>query len=418
MKSKPAFRLDVFAVQKLIVGFLVLLLVFFVGYGFGINGYASQNPLGRSVVIDRSDQDGHDEINFSLFWKVWDTLSASYFNQGKIIPEEMVYGAIKGMVSSVGDPYTVFLTPKQNKVVQEDLQGSFEGVGIQIGYIDFQLAVVAPLPDSPAQEAGIEAGDLILKIKDDSEDVDIETIGMSLPDAVNLIRGEAGSVITLTILRNGDAEPRDIDIVRSSIDLPSVILDFVGEDNSIAHIQIIKFSGETKAEWEDKLREILKTPNLDGVILDVRNNPGGYLQGAVDLASEFLEIGEVVVIEQSNKDKVEYKVEMFGRLKDVDVVVLVNKGSASASEILAGALRDQLGALLVGEKTFGKGTIQEPLQLEDGEGLHMTIAKWLTPRGIWVNDEEGLTPDVLVEDNPDTESDEQLQRAIEELSRG
>lgn len=415
MKSKPAFRLDVFAVQKLIIGILCVIVIFAIGYAVGLNGYASTNPISRKVVIDRSNQPDREELNFALFWKVWDTLDSSYFDHKKVIPEELVYGAIRGMVASVGDPYTVFLTPDQNKVVQDDLLGSFEGVGIQIGYIGSQLAVIAPLPDSPAEKAGIIAGDLILNIKDDSRGIDTETGGMSLPDAVKIIRGKSGSIVTLTIFREGETEVRDVEVTRSPIDVPSVTVDFVGEDESVAHIQILKFSGETKAEWEESLREILKKSNLSGVIVDVRNNPGGYLQSAVDLASEFIDTDEVVVIEQSNDEKIEYKVEMLGRLKGVETVVLVNKGSASASEILAGALRDQLDIVLIGEKTFGKGTIQEPQQLEDGEGLHITIAKWLTPKGIWVNDEGGLIPDIEVSDNPDTENDEQLDKAIETL---
>jgi carboxyl-terminal processing protease len=328
----------------------------------------------------------------------------------------MVYGAIKGMVNAIDDPYTVFLPPKENRVVQEDLKGSFEGVGIQIGFRGNQLAVVSPLPDSPAEEAGVLAGDYIIGIKDELKEIDRGTTGITLPEAVQAIRGPAGSVVTLILLRNGSEEPITVDIVRASIDIPSLILDFVGPNENIAHIRLLKFGGETKAEWERAVRNILKRRNLTGIILDVRNNPGGYLQGSVDVASEFLRNGSVVVIEEkSNGERDEFKVERIGRFPDTPVVVLVNKGSASASEILAGALRDIRGVQLVGETSFGKGTIQEPQQIENGAGLHITVARWLTPSGFWVN-EGGLEPDVELGDDPETIEDEQLQEAIRLLT--
>jgi len=398
--------------------FLLIFVISFslsLGYAFGLKGYYLSGESFPKVTISRVTPEGK-ELNFSLFWQVWDTLESRYYDKEKIIPAQLVYGAIKGMVAAVGDPYTVFLPPQENKVVQEDLQGNFDGVGIQIGFIGTQLAVIAPLPDSPAEIAGLKAGDLIIAIKDEKKNFERATQGITLPEAVQAIRGPRGSVVTLTIMREGQEEPLEFDITRANIDVPSIRVEYVGEEGTIAHINVLKFGGETKEEWDKAVAELLLKPEIIGLVLDVRNNPGGYLQGAADLASDFVDNGKVVVIEEEGNAKIrtEYKNEKFPRLKNFSAVVLINKGSASASEILAGALRDQNDISLVGEKTFGKGTIQEPQQLEDGVGLHITIARWLTPDEVWV-DGVGLEPDFAVEDDSETEEDEQLQKAIELL---
>ena len=400
----------------------VLILAFFIavsfvgGYLFGYKGFRASFQKFPDAVISRELPPDKTSVNFTLFWTVWDTLNAKYYDQKKLIPSEMVYGAIRGMVSAIGDPYTVFLPPEQNKVVREDLQGSFEGVGIQIGFKGNQLAVVAPLPDSPAEKAGVKAGDFIVGIKDDSKRVDRGTVGITLPEAVELIRGKAGSKIKLTLLREGSSDVIEKEITRGSINVPSVVLEFVGESESIAHIKVIKFSAETTAEWEEAVAQVLTKKNVQGIILDVRNNPGGYLDKAIDLASDFLDNGKTVVIEEGTDNfRNEYRVEKIGRLKKEKVVVLINEGSASASEILAGALKDNKRATLVGTTTFGKGTIQEPLEVDGGAGIHITIARWIPPDGTWVND-AGLKPDVELEDNPDTPEDEQLQKATEMLA--
>lgn len=219
----------------------------------------------------------------------------------------------------------------------------------------------------------------------------------------------------MTLLRDDDEEPIVIDIVRKSIDISSIILSYEGENESVAYVKVLKFSGETEGEWEETVRAILKKPSVKGVILDLRNNPGGYLQASVDIASEFLKNGSLVVIEENAQGETfDFRVERIGRFLNIPTAVLINGGSASASEILAGALRDGREIQLVGEKTFGKGTIQEPQQLENGGGLHITTARWLTPSGFWVN-AEGLEPDVEIEDDPETPEDEQLQEAIRSL---
>jgi len=342
-------------------------------------------------------------------------LGVKYYDKSKLIPSEMVYGAIRGMVSAVGDPYTVFLPPQEKKVVQEDLQGTFEGVGIQIGFKGTRLAVIAPLPGTPAEKSGVKAGDLILVIRDESRRIDQGTDGISITDAVEAIRGPAGTTVTLTLLRDGKDEPFDVDITRQSINVPSIVLEYKGDNNSIAYIKVLKFSAETSGEWEEAVIELVKRNDLKGIIIDLRNNPGGYLEKAVELASDFLENKDTVVVEEgAGGVKNDYKVEKIGRLRKVNLVILINEGSASASEIMAGALRDHDRAKLVGSTTFGKGTIQEPMDVDGGAGLHITIAKWLTPSGFWVN-EGGLKPDVEIEDKEDTEEDEQLQKAVELL---
>ncbi len=397
------------------------ILAVFVAVGFFAGGYlAGYHKVSVSaqdfsdVKINRETPPDRD-VDFSLFWKVWDTLSASYVDKSKLVPSQMVYGAIKGMVSSLGDPYTAFLTPAENKVTTEDLQGNFDGVGIQIGYRDKQLAVIAPLPGTPAEKAGIQAGDYILKIEDKAKNIARETGGMNLPEAVQIIRGNKGTKVTLTIFREDMLEPQEIELTRDNIDVPSVVYKAVGQNGEIAHIRVLKFGAETKIEWVKAVSEAIAKGNDDKIILDLRNNPGGYLQAAVDLAGEFVPAGTTVVVEEKgNGEKENYKTSTAGKLSSSRVVILVNKGSASASEILAGALRDLKKYPIYGVVSFGKGTVQEPIQMGDGSNIHVTIAKWLTPSGEWVH-EKGLTPDTEVEQNIDTTEDEQLDSAINAL---
>lgn len=415
MARKLFPKLNLKSLRKSLIIFVIVAISFTSGYLVASQGYRVSLKDSSSVTISRELPDNRQDVDFNLFWRVWDTLEARYFDKDKLDQNQMVYGAIKGMVNAVGDPYTVFLPPSENKIVQEDLQGTFEGVGIQIGFKGSRLAVVAPLPDSPAERAGVKAGDFIIGIKDEAKEIDRGTTGITLPEAVEAIRGPRGTTVTLTLLRDDENEPIEVDIVRDSIDVPSIILTFVGEDESVAHMKILKFSSETRDEWNKAVADVVKKQGLQGVILDLRNNPGGFLQESVNLASEFLETGSLVVIEEgADGGRSEFTTERIGRLKNIPTVVLINEGTASASEILAGALRDQRDIQLVGESSFGKGTIQEPIQINGGAGLHITIARWLTPSGYWV-DEKGLEPDVTLEDDPETSEDEQLQRAVELL---
>lgn len=405
-------RVEFIKVRKLILTLFAVLLLFGSGYYFGVKGYKVQldnslkAQISREVPIDKN-------IDFNLFWLVWDTLSSKYFDKSKLIPSEMVSGAISGMVASLGDPYTMFLPPKENKVVDDDLKGKFEGVGIEIGFKDTTLAVVSPLPGSPAERAGVKAGDLILHIKDETKKLDISTDGITLPDAVSAIRGPAGTKVSLTLLREGVKTPLVIELTRETLNIASVTFEWVGANSDIAKIKVAKFGAETASEWEKAITEYLSNGNAKGIIIDVRNNPGGYLQAAIDIASDFVENGTTIVIQENgDKSKQEFESQKLPRLLNQKAVVLINGGSASASEILSGALRDLRSVKLIGEKTFGKGTIQEPVEIQGGAGLHVTVAKWLTPKGTWVHG-EGLIPDEEVKNPEDNAEDLQLKAAIE-----
>lgn len=409
------FRLNFQKARKFIFAFLVLIAVFSGGYYLGVKGYKAEVKKAFEVQISRQIPPDKD-VDFALFWQVWDILSSKYYDKTKLAPSEMVYGSIAGMVAALGDPYTMFLSPKENKIVGEDLSGSFEGVGIEIGFKMMRLAVISPLTDSPAEKAGVKAGDYIVHIKDEKRNIDIGTTGISITEAVQAIRGPAGSKVVLTLLRNGEEEPRVIEITRAKLNVSSVTLKYVGDDRTIAYIRVAKFSGDTQGEWDGIVKEVVAKPGVKKIIVDLRNNPGGYLQGAIDISGDFLPTGTVAVIEEKGSgERIEHKTENFGRLQKYDVIVLINEGSASASEIFAGALRDQKGAKLIGEKSFGKGTIQEPIEIPGGSGLHVTTAKWLTPKGTWIH-ETGIEPDVTIVDDDKTEVDEQLQKAIDSFS--
>jgi len=410
---------------------LIVLLVTLSFWGGYVRGSKSLSTVGEGINWSEQNlknNDVGDQINLSknvdlgLFWNVWQRLSDNYLDGSKIDIQKMVYGAIEGMTASLDDPYTAFLPPIENARTQEDLSGEFNGVGIQLGFIESTLAVMAPLPDNPAIKAGVKAGDLILNIKDEKKNVDKDTQGMSLIEAVNLIRGEKGTMVNLTLYSKGEDKTHEVDLVRDTINVASVDLEWVGENKSIAHLRVMKFGEKTGSEWRSAVGEIagrrLTNVNFDGIVLDLRNNPGGYLQAAVDLASEF--IPEGVVVQQEGKKSTEsFSVNRKGQLVGVKMVILVNKGSASASEILAGALRERVGVKLIGEETFGKGTVQEAQELPGGAGLHVTIARWLLPNGTNIHG-NGLDPDVTVVFVPDPEddrADNQLERAVEELGK-
>lgn len=413
----PKFNIN--KVRLIVVGIGVAAIFFTGGYLVGRNKLQIELTRKPKVTVNRENPQDHQDLDFSLFWRTWDTIHASYFDKKEIDDSKLVYGAIKGMVAAIGDPYTVFLPPSENKVANEDLQGNFEGVGIQIGFKGTQLAVIAPLPGTPADKAGVKAGDFIVGIKDETKKLDIATTGISLPDAVEDIRGPAGSEVTLYLVRDGTDGPIETKITREAIDVPSVLSEFIGKDESIMHLSILKFGDETNnGEWEKAVASYLAKSDAKGIVLDLRNDPGGYLDAAVDIAGDFVTSGQTVVTQESaDGTKQSETAHGTSRLQGVPVVVLVNKGSASAAEILAGALRDLGIAKIVGEDSFGKGTVQQAIPVDHGAGLHITVAKWLTPKGTWVNG-EGLKPDYQIKDDPQTTEDEQLQKALEVLQSG
>jgi len=400
---------------------LFIILTFILGWQLGHKDYLVRwRNFTPNIKVENKQPPQNVTIDFKLFWDTWDLVSKNYWDKKAIDPNKMFYGAISGMVSAVGDPYTMFLPPQQQQATKEDLGGSFEGVGIELGFNkDKRLVVVAPLDGTPAKNAGIAPGDLIIKINDK------DTSNMNLLDAVNMIRGPKGTDVTLTIYREGETNTRDFKVTRDTIVVKSVQLSFKNTPSGkkIAVIKLTRFGERTNEEWNEAISRILLDAP-DGIILDVRNNPGGFLDGAVFIASEFLADGDVVLQDNGQGQKYSYKVNRAGKLLKQSMVVLINKGSASASEIVAGALHDRKRAQLVGEKSFGKGTIQDSQDLPGGTGIHITIARWLTPSGHWVNDTNGLEPDVKIDspkpvDNKpvDATLDPQLEKALEILDK-
>lgn len=392
----------------------VSLLIFLFGLGYKIGEYQTKK-ITPSFTPQKLEikKDNPKNIDFSLFWDTWNNLEKKFVDKNKIDYKKMYYGAIKGMVSSLEDPYTFFLTPEENKQSKDDLEGKFEGIGAQLGLKNNKIVVIAPLKESPAEKAGVKSGDLIIKVDDQS------TEKWTLNQAVSKIRGPKGSKVKLTLLR--EEKEIEITITRDQIFVPSVELEF---EKNVAILKLSRFGEDTNKEWNNKINEIKKlwqNKKIKGIVLDLRDNPGGYLQGAVYVASEFLPLGKVVVEQKYSSGQSEkYRVLRVGQLQDVPLVILINKGSASASEIVAGSLRDYKKAIIIGEKSFGKGSIQEALDLKDKAGLHVTIAKWILPNGDWIN-AKGIEPQIKVENKteegntPTRKDDKQLDRAIEEL---
>lgn len=345
------------------------------------------------------------EINLSLFWEVYYKLKDEFIDKSKFDPQKILYGAISGLVKSLGDPYTEFFTPEQSKIFQEDVRGYFEGVGMEIGIKKEELRVIAPLEGTPAFRAGIKAGDRILKINGKP------TIDMKLEEAVSLIRGPRGTKVNLTILREGWDQPKDFEITREVIEIPSLRWE-VKDD--ILYLKIYQFLEKGATDFKNEAVKILKIPSRK-MVIDLRNNPGGYLEVAVEIAGWFLERGNIVAIEDFGNGKMEeYKSEGPGAFLSHQIVVLINEGTASGAEILAAALRENRGILLVGEKTFGKGSVQKLEKLSDGSSLKITVARWTTPKGNQIS-EIGLEPDIKVSEDKNEERDVQLEKAIEIL---
>lgn len=390
------------------------ILLFAGGYGTAqLRLGGAPNALIKSFVSNPVEG-AAEGADFGRFWEVWKRLEKSYVDPSMLDYQKMTWGSMEGLAQSLGDPYTQYLPPEINKQANEDLSGSFYGVGIELGYKEQTLAVMAPLKGTPAETAGVQAGDLILHIKDEKKNLDVDTRGMSLTEAVKNIRGEKGTNVILTLYREEVPEPFDVSITRGEIVVPTVELSYKEiNGKKIAHLELHRFGGRTDREWDTKVAEVARS-GASGMILDLRNNPGGYLDGAVYVVGEFLTEG-VVVKQEGRAGSESYSVDRRGVLTKIPLVVLVNEGSASASEITAGALQDHQRAKLVGETTFGKGTVQEVQEMSDGSSLHVTIAKWILPSGRWIG-KEGVKPDVEGKDNPETKDvDEAVEKALEQF---
>lgn len=410
--SKPRMKSSTFRMITIVLAFSIL--SGGVGYLLGkedIDLRLGEEPSSVAKVIE-ADVPEDKDVSFSMFWEVWNLLERNYVDKSKIDSEKMVWGAISGMTQAIGDPYTVFLPPEENDKTRDDLNGTFEGIGAQLGMREERIVVVAPLNGMPAEKAGLLAGDIVVEV--DGE----ETFGWNVPEAVDKIRGPKGEAVVLTVLHDGDQQLSDVTIVRDRIEVPVVEVEFVDD---VAVMSLNQFVDTMPGQWDEAVSKILTQCQpvgsivCKGVVLDLRNNPGGYLQGAVYIGSEFMSTGVVVVQEHSSGQRNVMEVNRPGKLTTMPLVVLVNGGSASASEIVAGALKVTDRAIIVGETSFGKGSIQERKELPDGAGLHITTAKWLLPDETWIN-EIGVEPDVVVEYDPEVpEIDEQLQAAIEQL---
>lgn len=392
---------------------IVLVVIFFAaGYFAGQNKLEVNN--GKLEIIKGNVPRTAD---YSLLWEALDTLNTKFVDR-PLDQQKLLYGAVSGLVAAAGDPYTAFFDPEQAKQFAEELAGTFDGIGTEIGIKNGQLVIVAPLEGTPAQDAGLLPGDAVVAIDGES------TAGISTEQAVSKIRGQAGTKVTLTILHKGSETPKDITITRSRIEVKSLKFETkeingpaakVGTSKKIGVIKINRFGEDLKGLLDHTIDVILSS-NYSGIIVDVRNNPGGYLEISIDAASNWVAADNVVVKEVSygNAEK-EYKARGLARLNGMKTIVLVNGGSASASEILAGALQDYKLATLVGEKTFGKGSVQEVIELRGDSTIKITIAKWKTPQGRDIN-KDGLEPDVKVEltrEDSEANRDPQMDKAME-----
>lgn len=356
-----------------------------------------------------------DGIDFSLLKKTWDQVTANYVDPDKIDKEKMTYGAVSGMVEAIGDPYTEFFDPEEAKKLDEDLSGSFEGIGLQLGVKNNQITAVSPIKGTPADRAGLKPGDMILAVDKKP------TADLSVDEVVSIIRGPKGTKVTLTITRKGESGTKDVEITRDLIKVPSMEWEIkTAEDGKkIAHIKLFQFSDSVYQDFKSAAFEILNS-NVSGIILDMRNNPGGLVNQATDIAGWFIDRNQVILSEQDrNEESVEIKSNGPSNFSSIPLVVLINEGSASASEIMAGALKDDRGALLIGQTSFGKGTVQKIIDFEDGSSLKVTIAKWYTPSGVRIQD-TGITPDIQVEltaEDYDSNKDPQFDRALQEIEK-
>lgn len=352
--------------------------------------------FGRSIA-PVSDTSKNTDMN--LFWQVWDTLDKNYVEKDKVDETEKVYGAVKGLVQSYNDPATIFLTPKETKEFNDLNSGKyFEGIGAELGYSDGSIIIVAPIDGSPAKEAGVRSRDLILAV----DDYEVKS-GDNIYDIVAKIRGESGTKVKLKVLHKGDLEPVVLEITRGEITVPSMTLKYAGDKMDIAYIDITRFTEASLDEWEskwDSIAQDVENSGVDKIVIDLRGNPGGYFDAAVYAADDFLDGGKIISKQEDGNGNVQtFESKNGGKLLNKKVVIIVDEGSASASEIFTGALQLNKSATVLGTKTYGKGTAQSVIDLADGSSLHVTILKWLLPDGTWLNTENPIVPDVEVENS-------------------
>ena len=354
-------------------------------------------------------------VNYSLIKKVYDQVTANYVDPTKIDNNKLSYGAAEGLVSAIGDPYTEFFDPTNAKGLEEDLSGSFEGIGIQVGIKNNAVTIIAPIKGTPADKAGLRAGDVIV-------DVDKKTTsGLSIDEVVSMMRGAKGTKVTLTIQREGAKNTQDIEITRDVIVVPSMSWEMkqTASGKKVAYFTLYQFSDTIYQDFKKAAYEAVNE-GATGIVLDLRDNPGGLVDQSVDIAGWFLNKGQLILSEQDrDQNKVQYSSAGPSTFASYPLVVLINQGSASASEILAGALRDDRNAPIIGETSFGKGTVQKIMNFDDGSALKVTVAKWYTPSGQRIQD-TGITPTIEVKmttSDYDNNLDPQLDRALQEIDK-
>ncbi len=383
------------------------------GYSFGQKSVRSEKDTISGLI----NKDGPVEgvVDFEAFWKAWNVINDRFVVTATTTSDqEKVYGAIAGLAASLHDPYTVFFPPVEKKDFEEQVSGQFEGVGMEVGMKDAIVTVVAPLKGNPAERAGMRTGDKILKIDD------TVTAGMSVDEAVRRIRGKKGTIVRLTVYREGIKDPFEVSIVRDTISVPTV--EGMLRDDKVFVIRIYNFSGVVLDQFREALRDFIVSGS-DKLVIDLRSNPGGYLEAAIEMASWFLPQGAVVVSEdRGGKGTAEiFRSKGYDAFGDsIKIVVLVDGGSASASEIFAGALRDHGRAKLIGTRTFGKGSVQELISITPDTALKLTIARWLTPNGVSISG-NGLVPDYeipLTKEDIDKRFDAQMEAAVDFLKKG
>ena len=397
-------------VGLLSVGSFIVALSFFAGLYVDASNRAPSE--GQITIYDKNGNPQTVTVDFSLLYKTLDVIGRKYVDRGNAstTPDTIIYGAVKGLVDSLGDPYSMFFTPEENEKFEEELSGSLEGVGMSVGIKEDGFYVISPIKNSPAEKAGVKAGYKILKVAGQS------VSDMSLDEAVKLIRGKKGTTVDV-IFETEDGKEVKITMVRDVITVPAVETKSEGKD--VFYVKINEFNANASAEFRTAMKDLYASKKKK-LIIDLRNNPGGYLDSAVDIASWFLPSGKVVVTEDyghGSKPRV-HRSRGYNIFDDLQIVVLVNEGSASASEILAGALADYNVAALAGTKTYGKGSVQEVVYLDEGSALKITVAKWLTPKGKSLSN-NGINPifEVKNEDGPEdgTKSDKVMQKALEIL---
>ncbi len=395
-------------------GILFSALIFLSGFYFGRTSVSEADKV--ATVVNKTDTTA-TTVDFSPFWKAWNVINEKYVpttgtTTERVSDQTRVYGAIQGMVASLGDPYTIFFPPVEAKSFNEEISGNFEGVGMEVDQKDGVLTVISPLKGTPAYKAGIKTGDKILKINDTL------TSGLSTEEAINLIRGQSGTPVRFTILRAGIKDPFEVTVTRAVIDVPTVDTDTKGD---IFIIRLYSFSAISPNLFRDALRQFVES-GKSKLVVDLLGNPGGYLEAAIDMASWFLPAGKTVVKEdfRNAQDAQIYRSKGYNIFSNkLRLVVLIDGGSASASEILAGALHDNGIATLVGTQSFGKGSVQELVDITPDTSLKVTVARWLTPNGISIS-HQGITPDVMIKLDEKqflNGVDTQLNKAIEILDK-